>query len=475
MAASAGLLQPKRGYVAQDITQGLLRFDEQDETTQDATAHAARGEVALTHPNESSDPHAVTEALPSTSGDATLVLCANCGSRNTHRFGTFDVTICDLPQAGRPTKFKRKRQRYICRSCGSTFHERHPDLDDDRAATVRLVRYVEAEALRRSFTSIAADVGLDESTVRRIFKDFVRRLDLEASWPSPEAIGLHRTTINKTPRLLITDQPREALLDVLPSTEDHMLEQRLAALSTGSPIHTIVTFPSDSYRGLITIVLPDAVIVVDPGYMLEQAILLVEQARRLLRQFLSASDQRSWTRHGGLLLKRRKELLPRDAAKLDSWYARFSWLADVYAYKEALFSLYEAEDKTTAETSMSGLLASHIRASPEGVPPDALPAFINLRRVLDAWQHETLAYFDASLSRGPEAIRRRAVPAFYELPGVSSFEAIRGILLYGSIFPDSSHAQAEARKANSSLHLPPHTSAAPFLNQVFVERSHASL
>jgi methylphosphotriester-DNA--protein-cysteine methyltransferase len=52
-----------------------------------------------------------------------------------------------------------------------------PEIDPVRLMTQRLRAYVEQESLKRSFVSIADDVGIDEKTVRRIFRDYLRPFD----------------------------------------------------------------------------------------------------------------------------------------------------------------------------------------------------------------------------------------------------------------------------------------------------------
>ncbi len=39
--------------------------------------------------------------------------------------------------------------------------------------TTRLIRSIQEQSLRRTFVSIAAEVGLDEKTIRNIFHDYV--------------------------------------------------------------------------------------------------------------------------------------------------------------------------------------------------------------------------------------------------------------------------------------------------------------
>jgi predicted transcriptional regulator len=43
--------------------------------------------------------------------------------------------------------------------------------------TNRLIQYIERESLRRTFTSVAEDVGVDEKTIRNIFNAYTESLN----------------------------------------------------------------------------------------------------------------------------------------------------------------------------------------------------------------------------------------------------------------------------------------------------------
>src|SRR5260370_31254981 len=65
----------------------------------------------------------------------------------------------DQPIRGKPTRLIVRRRRYRCRTCDRTFFEAVPEMDEHHFLTKRLTAYIEREALRRTFTSIASEVG----------------------------------------------------------------------------------------------------------------------------------------------------------------------------------------------------------------------------------------------------------------------------------------------------------------------------
>lgn len=58
-------------------------------------------------------------------------------------------------------------------------------MDDVRFMTNRLVKYIRDASLKRTFTSIAEEIGVDEKTVRNIFRDYVAELEQEISFETP--------------------------------------------------------------------------------------------------------------------------------------------------------------------------------------------------------------------------------------------------------------------------------------------------
>ena len=93
-----------------------------------------------------------------------------------HRFGRKQQRYLDLPMHGKRVALLVHRQRYRCTQCGTAFWQAVPDMDERRWMTTRLVQYIQRQTLRRTFESIAAEVGVDEKTVRTIFHDAVMTL-----------------------------------------------------------------------------------------------------------------------------------------------------------------------------------------------------------------------------------------------------------------------------------------------------------
>ena len=108
-------------------------------------------------------------------------ICPHCGAINPRLrcFGTKRQLFMDLPIHAKRVGICVVRQRYQCQECNQTFYECLPDMDSKRLMTKRLVEYIERESLKRLFVNVAEDIGVDEKTVRNVFRDYSRRLEAE--------------------------------------------------------------------------------------------------------------------------------------------------------------------------------------------------------------------------------------------------------------------------------------------------------
>lgn len=99
------------------------------------------------------------------------VACEECGAEGTFvRFGKRDVAYRDLPIHGKRVTLWVVRRRYTCRACEKTFRPAMPEMVDDHRMTRRLYSHVEKEAFNHPYAYVADTTGLDEKTVRAIFK-----------------------------------------------------------------------------------------------------------------------------------------------------------------------------------------------------------------------------------------------------------------------------------------------------------------
>jgi transposase len=102
-----------------------------------------------------------------------LTRCANCNSPLIVGYGKREQRFMDLPMQAKRVGIYVQRRRFKCRSCGQTFMEAVPGMDDERKMTTRLVDYIREECASRGFgrfVGLAREIGCSERTIRNVFK-----------------------------------------------------------------------------------------------------------------------------------------------------------------------------------------------------------------------------------------------------------------------------------------------------------------
>lgn len=114
--------------------------------------------------------------------------CGKCRSKfgKIYKHGSRQQLIHDLPRLGKRVDILLTRTRYRCQECGQTFLQQLTEVDEGKQMTSRLIRHIEQDSLKRTFTSVAREVGVDEKTVRNLFNAYVERLDKTVRFETPE-------------------------------------------------------------------------------------------------------------------------------------------------------------------------------------------------------------------------------------------------------------------------------------------------
>ena len=130
--------------------------------------------------------------------------CTACGSDRLICHGRNEQVIRDLPTHGKRLAIYVDTRRWLCQSCGKTFMETLPAVNAKREMTDRLVRWIGQQSLKRTFASIADDTGLDEKTIRNIFRDYINELEAEFRFETPKGMGIDEIHLIK-PRCVISN------------------------------------------------------------------------------------------------------------------------------------------------------------------------------------------------------------------------------------------------------------------------------
>lgn len=106
--------------------------------------------------------------------------------------------------------------RLQCQTCRRSIFEPLPEMHEGHLMTCRLVEYIERQALRRPFTHIAEEVGVDEKTTRNVFTAYREHREREVTLMAPLQIGIDEVKIDGAMRCVLVDMQQHCILDILP-------------------------------------------------------------------------------------------------------------------------------------------------------------------------------------------------------------------------------------------------------------------
>lgn len=354
------------------------------------------------------------------------LICLHCGSMTPlHKHGVLPQVYMDMPLRGKRVGLTVNVQRYKCRDCGKTSMQNVGFLDTKRAATQRLVRYIETESLRRTFTSIGYEVGLSEAAIRAIFKDHLRYLEETVHFKTPEWLGMDELKLMKKERGIITNVKERTVIQLLPDRNLSTIKSYLRSLPDKDRVQVVAMDMWRPYRLAVHEVLPHAQIVVDKFHVVRMATLALDTVRKSIREGLKPNQRRTLMHDRFILFRRAKELKQDEQTKRDAWFASFPLLQLAYEMKEEFYDLWEAQTGAEAVRLYDAWAAK--------LTSELMPAFGDLVTSMTNWRDEIFAHFDYGrvTNAYTEAVNGMAKLIARNGRGYS-FEAIRAKVLYGN-------------------------------------------
>lgn len=351
--------------------------------------------------------------------------CPNCKSLfdKLYRHGTRPQELADLPAHGKRVTIHLTRTRYRCQSCGKTFLQPLPDVDEGRQMTRRLMRWVGEQSIRRTFVSIADETGLDEKTVRNLFDLHVRWLDLTTTFVTPERLGIDEVHLLKKPRLVLTNLAERTIVGVLEKRDKATVTAHLAGLKTPEVVRVVAMDMWRPYLDAVHATLPDATVVVDKFHVVRMASFGMETVRKSQRGSLEPKYRRRLMHDRFILLRRPKDLDDGQRKVMAGWFEQFPTLAEAYRLKEAFYDLYDLPEKAAAVEAYG-----EWERSVKGT--ELTTAFRPLLTAVRNWQEQVFAYWDHRETNAvTEALN--GIAKYIERAGRGySFQAMRAKMLY---------------------------------------------
>lgn len=210
--------------------------------------------------------------------------CPHCGRASLEVKERPRVRVRDLPLAGRRTDLVWRKRRFVCRPCGRTFTEQHPELPPRQRVTRRFRGWL-LERVRGG--AAHAEVACAERTTRyqvaRAFRDGAHELAVREERPV-RRLSLDEAHHRRGRELatVVSDLDRRCVVEVLDGRSRRRVEGYLRSLPEPDrdAIEVVSIDPYEAYRQAIRNELPQARIVVDHFHLVRGANSALDSVRR---------------------------------------------------------------------------------------------------------------------------------------------------------------------------------------------------
>jgi transposase len=358
--------------------------------------------------------------------------CPHCHSDNLVGFGRREQMVRDLPIHGKRVGLYIDTRRYRCRSCTKTFYEALPEVDEKRLMTQRLTAWMGKQAIKRTFASIAEEVGCTEFTVRAVFNDYVNELEKTIRFETPKWMGIDEIHLIK-PRGVIANIANNTIVELLPNRNKETVVRYLHHLEGKERIQYVAMDMWAPYRDACQAVIPDANIVIDKFHVVKMANEAMEKVRKGLRERLTLKQKRGLMHDRFVLLKRERDLKDSEILLLSGWTKNYDELGLAYRLKEDFFGIYDAQSPDEAQGRYLEWKAR--------ITPEVAPAFADLVRAWDNWTPWILGYFDHPVTNAYTESLNNLIRVMNRLGRGYSFEALRAKIL----FAEGAHKHKNSR------------------------------
>ncbi|MFD1396749.1 ISL3 family transposase [Kroppenstedtia eburnea] len=349
--------------------------------------------------------------------------CPECGFDKLYKHSLRKQLIMDLPIRLKRVGLQLNRRRYKCRECGSTFWERLISIDEKRNMTKRLVESIEEQSMSKTFVEVAESVGVDEKTVRNVFKDHVAFKEREYQFETPKWLGIDEIHIIRKPRLVLTNVERKTIFDIKPNHQKETVIQRLSNISDRHYIEYVTMDMWKPYKDAVNTVLPQAKVVVDKFHVVRMANQALDNVRKSLKANMTAKERRTLMRERYILLKRKHDLNERDSFLLETWLGNIPELKEAYELKEEFYWIWDTNDSDEARDRYRYWKQRCLSSKSKD-------AYKDLVRAVDNWQNEIFNYFDKRLTNAYTESINSIIRQVERMGRGYSFEALRAKILF---------------------------------------------
>ncbi|MBL3598556.1 MAG: ISL3 family transposase [gamma proteobacterium endosymbiont of Lamellibrachia anaximandri] len=349
-------------------------------------------------------------------------LCPSCQSASIRKYGAREQVYNDCPIHGKHVSILVQRQRYRCNDCKKLWHEEINDLSGQRRVTNRLKEYIEKHSLKRTFVDVAEETGIDEKTIRNIFRDYVYRLAEEIKFEHPKWLGIDEIHIISKPRVVITNIEMNTVVEMLPNRNKASILKYFDSIESPHDIHYVAMDMWRPYRDAVYERIPHVQVIVDKFHVVRMANDAMEAVRKAVRKNLSSRERRTLMHDRFVLLKRLHDLTDEEYLKFSSWVENFPLLGKAYTSKEGFYAIWDQNGRDEAEAAYDRWV--------QDLSIELVPYFSDLVRAAASWRNEIFNYFDHPIANAYTESLNNLIRVMNRLGRGYSFDALRAKILF---------------------------------------------
>jgi transposase len=312
--------------------------------------------------------------------------CCDAWLQKRRLNGTKRQVFVDTPREGRPAIIHHKRRRWFCDGCGSTIYEDLPWAEVGRKMTMRMADWLFRQSIKRSFTSVAGDAGIDPGTVTDVFEEHAKPAVLAIRAKTPRVLGLDEKHIFGGFRAVMGDVEAKTMFWMLPARNNDTLAKFFDRIPDREKVEVVTIDMFAGYRKLLPDWFPEATLVIDKFHITRYATMAIDRARASLRRTQTKPERVKLMHQRWTLLRRRKNWQPKHYATFNKIADRYPDLAAIYEWKERACDIWELTDRRQAEQAYL--------AWRDELPGQYRIYFKQFTTAMKNWGPEIFNYFD---------------------------------------------------------------------------------
>ncbi|HEX7854459.1 MAG TPA: ISL3 family transposase [Sphingobium sp.] len=345
--------------------------------------------------------------------------------------GTKAVRYRDRRIEPAPTWLIFRRQRKRCLSCGATLYQAIPGMDDRHRMTARFRQDIILSSINRTFADVVRFHAVEETLVRRIFREHADRELLQYRYDAPRVLGIDENHLLGGARGVICDVERGELLDVLPGRTGSDIRRGLDRMNSWGTVEVWCQDMAGAYKGIARDLFPKASIVVDKFHVLSKAnywwsrvrlaetAKLPKEAREQMPGLIRVFD-RHW-----------EVMTPRQQDRVAEILAHSPRMQTAWTIKESFYYFYDAQTRSEAEDAYTNWVQLAKAQHAEWKP---------LMTMMARWRKEIFNFFDHRFTSAKVERMNRSIGDINRASNGLDFQTLRAkaILRHGRITPKAS-------------------------------------